>query len=189
MVAGSNPALRVCYPALFYLGLFCAAAGIVLRSQQGDDFSTFTLSLFPGLAAMIAAKACAGILLYRSWRCIERHSGRFDPKRRTLDAAAAVVLTYVPIVNFVGAFFSLGRLPVDLNWLARAAGVEPRAPGSLGYAVATMAACTLIPLVGPFIGLLAGVVLLPPLIVSCSAVADSIEGRLDSARPEVPPQP
>lgn len=182
MAAQSQSALRISYPALLYAGMSCVVLGSILRSQSGDEFSTFTL-IYPGVAAIIAALACGGVLLYRSWRCIEFHAGRFDAKRKTLDPAAAVALTFVPVVNVVGVFFSLGRLPTDLNWLARAAGLKPRAPESLGYAAAAMVPCTLIPVIGQLVGIFNGLFLIPPLIISCSAFADSIENQLPSGQP------
>jgi hypothetical protein len=183
----SSDALRAWYLLLLYGGLLTFALGFIVRPDSDDLFSAFTLIL-PGAAALVAGNICACVLLYRSWRCVAVHTARFDTIRKPLEPAGAVVLTVVPLVNIVGIFFAWGRLPGELNWLAKVAGVETRVPKGLGTAAAVVALCGFIPIIGPLFGLVAGLVLVPLLIVSCSRVADSIEGRLSaSSQPAASP--
>jgi hypothetical protein len=172
-----NSKLRVWYPLLIYGGLAFVVLGNIFRQRSEDEFPTFTL-IYPGALAIASGVACGCILLYRSWRCVARLATQFDTNKKPLDPAAAVALTILPVVNLVGMFFSLGQLPGELNWLARAAGVKDRVPRNLGTAAAVVALCAMIPVVGTLFAAVTGLILIPVVIVSCSRLADAIENRL-----------
>jgi hypothetical protein len=176
----SHITLRGWYLYLLYGGLLFLLGGLIVRPNGDDMFSAITLIL-PGAVAMVASTVCGCILLYRSWRCVAVYTARFDTKKAPMDPAGAVVLAVVPLINIIGIFFSWGRLPQELNWLAKAAGVEERAPKDLGIAAAAVVLCSVIPVLGLLFGLVAGLVLVPLLMVSCSRVAEAIETRLSAS--------
>ena len=185
MIIASSSTLRAWYLWLLYGGLLTSVLGFMVRPSSDDMFSAVTL-IYPGVGALVAGHVCAGVLLYRCWRCVAVYTATFDSRRRPIDPAGAVVLTMTPLVNLVGMFFTLRPLPGELNWLAKAADVEGRAPEDLGTGTAVVSLCALIPVFGLIFGLVAGLVLLPYLLVSCSRVADSIETRLSpSAKPAI----
>jgi hypothetical protein len=177
MAARSIPILKSAYVFLTWLGAFATLEGILMVADNADPMPYYTL-LAPGIAMMLAGLACGMVLLYRAWACVDRGLPRFGIRRRTLDPAAAVALTLVPLVNSVGVFFSLGRLPGNLNALAQAAGCPRRAPDNLGYVAAGVLCCGLIPVVGPLIAAVSGLLLVPMLLFWCSSVAEAIEERL-----------
>jgi hypothetical protein len=154
--------------------------GDAFRIRSGDSFATYTLVL-PAFAVLLTGVVFGNILLYRAWRCLARHVPRFDPNRRPLDPAAAVAFTLIPVFNLVSIFLSLAPLPIQLNWLAGAVGVRERANKDLGMATAIVALGALIPVVGLILGAVAGLIMLPNLLCSCSEVAEAIEESLSSA--------
>lgn len=174
MTTATSSTMRFWYLSLLYGGLTAVLLGNLFRRWRGDEFPTFTF-LYPGAIACLAGVVCGCILLYRSWRCVARHAPQFDATLKPLDPAGAVVLTVFPLLNLIGMFFSLGRLPRELNRLAIAARAEARAPEDLGTATALVAITAVIPIVGVLSAIIVGLVLFPRLMVSCSRVADAIE--------------
>ena len=186
MVAVSSAALRKAYAALLYAGAVAWIGGAFLASSTGDSYWAYVL-LWPGLLAFLASQVCKGMLLFRAWRCVSLHA---DPRRagtRVLDPGAAVALTFVPGVNVVGMFFSLGWLPAQLNRIASRSGIARKADESLGYFSAGMVACAAIPVVGVLVAFAAVLGVMPGLVLQCSALAEVIEGRLGAAEPHPVP--
>jgi hypothetical protein len=178
VAARNSSGLRTAYAVLLGAGIIGVVFAVVFQFVNNDELLAFAL-FWPGVAALFAAKICMGVLLHRCWACIDRHAGRVR-SRGILDPGAAVALTFIPVVNLVGVFFSLGPLPGKLNALAKVAGLPVRLSESHGHAVAVLFACALIPFVGVAIALLNALFVLPPLMLSSSALAESIEDRLEA---------
>jgi len=176
----TSSTVRFWHPLLVWAGLLGMVAGNAFRIRSGDSFATYTLVL-PASVAFFTGVVFGYILLYRAWRCLARHVPRFDPNRRPLDPGAAVAFTVIPVFNLVGIFLSLAPLPIQLNWLADEVGVRERANKDLGMATAIVALGALIPVVGLILGCVAGLIMLPKLLCSCSEVAEAIEESLGSA--------
>lgn len=181
MAATTHAGLRSAYLLLYYGGLAVLVLGLVLYARTEDIASLLLIVI--GCCLVVAAQVCAGILLYSAWKCVERHRERLERGHRIVDPGAAIALTFIPLVNVVGAYFSLGRLPGDLNALARSSGLHSRMPSALGYAVAIMLTCALIPLLGPFIAAVGALTCMPPLFFMSSRLVDEIEARLAVPNP------
>ena len=176
MVPPTYSTLRATHLACLYAGLTVTVLGASLYAWSGDDFPMFAL-VCPGLLAMLWGAVCGMWLLHRSWSCLERHAKRFPHPPRLIDPTAAVVMTVTPLVNIVGVFLSLGRLPGALNEVANSAGLRARADASMGYLVGVLALFGVIPRLGWVFALIAGLVLLPMTLFACSKVAEAIETR------------
>jgi hypothetical protein len=179
MAAHSNANLRMAYLLCFYSGVVIVVLGLVLLAQNGNEYSATLFIL--GLGLVVAGNVCAAFLLYRSWRCVERHRERLPRGKRVVEPGAAVALTFIPIVNAIGVYLSLGPLPGMLNELAGLAGSPKRAPATLGYIAAVLITCAWIPIIGLVFGVIAILAPVPILLTSASAVADDIDARLDLA--------
>ncbi len=188
MAAPSGDTLRLAHLLLLYAGTASSIAGAVLMGGSDDSYWMYTL-LFPGVLAAVAAQVCSGMLIFRSWKCVESHPGRNRDDTRTLDPGAAVALTFIPIANAVGLFFSFGWLPGQLNQLAQRTGLRARVDGNLGYFGAVMFACSAIPSIGFLFGVVAWLGVFPRLVFTCSKLAEAIESAFEAVqpRPEMPP--
>ncbi len=175
-VVRSHFNLRLAFPLLLCAGLGIGVVGNIIFSRSGDEFAAYTLS-YPGVAMVVAGVVCSLVLLHQSWSCLKRHAARFDPKREILDPALAVTMMAIPLVNIVGMFFAIGRLPRELNWLAGKAGVRQRVNGDLGYTLAVMGLLGVIPLIGALLAVIAAVLMIV-LLLTCSSLADTIEAAL-----------
>ena len=185
MAAVPSDSLRQFYAGLLYGGMAVLVLGLVLHARSDDPFSM--VLIVAGLALMVGGQVCGGMLLYRAWHCVERHRELLGRGRRTTDPAAAVALTYVPLVNLVGVYISLGRLPGELNAVAKRCGAQRRVPDGLGYLTAALFTATLIPLAGVLFGVTAGFGCMPMLLLSSSQLVDDIDARFESRAAVVPP--
>ena len=188
MRSQSTSTWRQSYLSLYLGGLGVLLIGILLTGDGGANAYGVAIGVL-GLCLLVAAQVCAGVLLYRSWRCVDRNRDRLERGRRVVDPGAAVVFTFVPLLNVVGAYLSLGLLPGALNDLARRTGVARRVPASLGLACAGLLTSALIPVVGRVlaVGLMC---CLPTLFFSCSKLAEEIESSLvidDAGMPPAAP--
>jgi len=186
MTAISHTRLRGAYLVCLYIGiLLFVLGGVAMDLLEMGPLKP--LLIVPGALTVLAGIVCAMVLLHACWSCVESHATRLPRPPRLIDPAAAVVLMVFPIVNVVGVFFALGLLPKALNQVAQSAGLKERTGPNGGYVVGFCMVCGLIPLLGLFFGLVAGLILLPITLWSCSRVAEAIERHSEMATAAGPP--
>jgi len=186
----SHARLRGTYLACLYGAVPAYLLGLVIAGLSSHDARDagpllILLAVVPGPLALLASIVCAMWLLYRCWACAGRYATRLPDPPRLVDPAAAVVLMATPMLNLVGVFFAMGMLPQALNEVAESAGLRERTHPYAGNLVAVCMASVIIPGLGIVAFLIAGLVLLPMTLHSCSRLAEAIEAGVAMAPAQV----
>jgi len=176
----SHARLRGTYLACLYGAVPVYLLGLLVAwffSRDGHDAGPLLIlfAVVPGPLALLASIVCAMWLLYRCWACAGRHATRLPHPPKLVDPAAAVVLMATPMLNLVGVFIAMGMLPQALNEVAESVGLRERTDPYAGNLVAVCMASVIIPGLGLAAFLIAGLVLLPMTLYSCSRLAEAIE--------------
>jgi hypothetical protein len=149
--------------------LYCLYSGVallflgVMRLQQGLEGSGAVL-VGVGVIPFLTASVIGFVRLYQIWRLIVAVSPSVGHTPSTRSPGRAVGYLFIPLFNFYWMFVALGKLPRDLNAVARTTGTSSRVPPGLGLAAAVLGVVSVIPVLGLVTGAVNGLILIPLLL-------------------------
>lgn len=136
------------YLIILYSSLVALIIGIIIiaSSRHGRAAGGFFIGI--GAIAYIAACILFCVLLYQIWRFVINESirQRLTPSIET--PGKAVGFMFIPFYNFYWIFQAFGKLPKDLNALARAKGSTTMMSEGLGMAIPILLLLCFIPFIG-----------------------------------------
>lgn len=114
------------------------------------------------------------IILYRVWKFVIAKELELGIIPSIPSAGKAIGYLFIPLFNFFWIFRAIGKLPMEINLVAKKYDEQKVVPNNLGYAIATLSIIGFIPFVGYFTGAINFLILIPVLITRCVEVCDLI---------------
>ncbi len=160
----------------FYSLLYTSAAvffiGLALIFTDAPDFGIIFILIASIL--MIITFVLFYVILYRLWKFIISKEMELGIIPSIQSAGQAVGFLFIPLFNFYWLFKGLGKLPFEINLVAKKYNVDRTVQDNLGYIIATLSLIGLIPFVGYATGAINVLILLPIFISRCVEVCELI---------------
>lgn len=147
------------YLAGLYVGAVLLALGLVRYNYGSRGLGTIMVGL--GLVLLITSMILFYIRLFQLWRFIINLSSSAGLKPSIETPARAVGYLFIPLFNFYWIFLAIGRLPRDLNALAKYLGISGRVFSGIGLSIAIITIISMIPFLGGVTGAVNGLMLIP----------------------------
>ena len=157
------------YFITLYTGYILFTIGLV-RFWYYPEISLGLLMIVLGLIQLISALVILWVRVYQIWRFIINTSLPVDFKPSITSPGCAVGYLFIPLFNFYWVFIAIGRLPRDLNLLARSLGINSRVPSRIGLSIAIIAIISIVPNIGWFTAAVNALLLIPILLSSSIAL-------------------
>lgn len=132
------------YVTVLLIGLFLIFIGIF--GAAGGDESAIVIVIM-GTVSLIIAEIIFLVLLYRMWRFVINESHRYSLKPSIDTPGKAVGFLFIPIYNFYWVFQAYGKLPRDLNEIAKTKESSATMSESIGTILAVMNLLSIIPVI------------------------------------------
>jgi len=181
------------YLADLYIGAVLLALGLVRYNYGSRGLGIIMVGL--GLILLIISMIIFYIRLFQIWRFIINTSPSAGLKPSVETPARAVGYLFIPLFNLYWIFLAVGRLPRDLNALAKYLGIPGRVYSGIGLAIAIITIISMIPFIGGVTGAANGLMLIPIFLSSsirlCREAKEKISasGGSDVAAPVLPEMP
>jgi hypothetical protein len=138
--------------------VFLILGWIITALAAGDSQETGivagVLLLMIGTGLLIAGAICMIVLFYQIWKFVIYES-RYSGLPTSIDSPGkAVGFLFIPIFSFYWIFVAYGKLPDDINALARARGLHETLAKEMGIAIPILNLISIIPLIGFLTGLI-----------------------------------
>jgi len=161
----------------FYILLYSSAAifFIALALILTDSPEVGLLILFAASIVMIICFVLFYIILYRLWKFTIAKSYELGIAPSISTAGQAVGYLFIPFFNLYWLFKGIGRLPLEINAVARKFDVQKLVPDNSGYIIATFSIVGVIPFVGYVTSAINYLILLPLFLKNCVEVCELID--------------
>jgi len=161
----------------FYILLYSSAAlfFIALTLILTDSPEVGLLVLAIALIVMIICFVLFYIILYRVWKFTIAKAYKLGVAPSIPTAGQAVGYLFIPFFNFYWLFKGIGRLPLEINAVARRYDVQRLVPDNSGYFIATFSIVGMIPFVGYVTSAINFLILLPLFLKNCVEVCELID--------------
>jgi len=138
--------------------VFFILGWIITALAAGDSQETGVivgvLLLIIGTGLLIAGAICMIVLFYQIWKFVIYES-RYSGLPTSIDGPGkAVGFLFIPIFSFYWIFVAYGRLPDDINALARARGLHETLAKGMGITIPILNLISIIPFIGFLTGLI-----------------------------------
>lgn len=161
----------------FYSFIYTSAAilliGLLLIFSDQPEAGLIFLAI--GFLLLIVAMIFFYMILYQVWNFTIAKENDFGITPSIQTAGKAVGYLFIPIFNFYWLFKGIGKLPNDINSVAKRLELNKFVPDNLGYGIALLSLIGLIPYVGYVTAVINLLVLLPLFIKSCVEVCKLID--------------
>ena len=115
------------------------------------------------------------IILYRLWKFTIAKAYELDIAPSIPTAGQAVGYLFIPFYNFYWLFKGIGKLPLEINVIAKRYDVQKLVPDNLGYIIASLSIVGLIPFIGYVTSAINFLILLPLFLKNCAEVCELID--------------
>ncbi len=161
----------------FYSLLYSSAATffIALALILTDSPEVGLLVLAVALIVMIICFVLFYIILYRLWKFTIAKSYELGIAPSIPTAGQAVGYLFIPVFNFYWLFKGIGKLPLEINAIAKRYDLQKLVPDNLGYIIASLSIVGLIPIVGHVTSAINFLILLPLFLKNCIEVCELID--------------
>jgi hypothetical protein len=161
----------------FYVLLYSSAAifFIALALILTDSPEVGLLILAIALILMIICFVLFYIILYRLWKFIIAKANELGITPSIPTGGQAVGYLFIPFFNFYWLFKGIGKLPLEINAIAKRYDIQKLVPDNLGYIIATLSIVGLIPFVGYVTSAINFLILLPLFLKNCVEVCELID--------------
>ena len=126
------------------LGIIFMAAG----DREEAMLVPGTMFLVIGIGALLAGGIYIWVLFYQIWKYVIFESRHAGLPTSIPTPGQAIGYCFIPLYNFYWIFMAYGKLPKDLNALARVRGLTETMSNDLGMAIPILDLCGIIPFVG-----------------------------------------
>jgi hypothetical protein len=161
------------YLFLLYSGFIIAAIGglIVAMGLNDGTMPVFGIILLVlGGIGLCASSIYFMVLFYQAWRFVIYELRRDNLSPPSIETPGkAIGYCFIPFYNFYWAFKAYGKLPVDINVLARGRGIPGTAPEGIGVAIPILSIIGVIPYIGYVTSAVEVLILIP--IFICKSVS------------------
>jgi len=151
------------FVAMLLIGLFLTVIGIF--SAEGGEDSAIAM-LIIGIVLLIIAKIYFLVLLYRTWRFAINESHRHNLVPSIDTPGKAVGFLFIPFYNWYWVFQAFGKLPKDLNAIAKAKESSTTMSEGIGTSLAVMILLSIIPIIGYITAIIS--LIIAPIFISQS---------------------
>jgi len=161
----------------FYVLLYSSAAifFIALALILTDSPEVGLLILAIGLIVMIICFVLFYIILYRLWKFTIAKAYKLGIVLSIPTAGQAVGYLFIPFFNFYWIFKGIGKLPLDINGIAKRYDIQKLVPDNLGYIIGSLSIAGIIPFVGYVTAAINFLILLPLFLKNCVEVCELID--------------
>jgi hypothetical protein len=160
----------------FYSLLYTSASiffiGLALIFADSPEFGLIFILLASIL--IIVTFVLFYIILYRIWKYVITKEYELGITPSIPTAGQAVGYLFIPLFNIYWLFKGIGKLPLDINLVAKKYDVQKVVQDNLGYIIAILALIGFIPIVGYITGAINFLILLPIFISRCVEVCELI---------------
>jgi len=161
----------------FYSFLYISATvffiGLALIFADSPEFGLIFILVASLL--MIISFVLFYIILYRIWKFIIAKAYAVGITPSIPSAGQAVGYLFIPFYNFYWLFKGIGKLPLEINAVAKQYKLKKFVPDNLGYIIAILSIIGLIPYVGYVTAAINFLILLPLFIKNCVEVCELID--------------
>ena len=150
------------YVALLFIGLliFLIGLSLILIIERTSEDAAITMIII-GIIVFIIAEIYFLVFLYRAWRFTINQSYRHNLIPSIETPGKAVGYLFIPIYSLYWIFQAFGKLPKDLNAIARAQGKPHTMSEGLGTTLAVLTLIGVIPIVGYVTAFISGFIIAP----------------------------
>jgi hypothetical protein len=162
---------------IFYVLLYSSAAifFIALALILTDSPEVGLLILAIALIVMTISFVLFYIILYRLWKFIIAKANELGITHSIPTAGQAVGYLFIPFFNFYWLFKGIGKLPLEINGVAKRYDIQRLVPDNLGYIIGSLSIAGIIPFVGYVTASINFLILLPLFIKNCVEVCEQID--------------
>jgi hypothetical protein len=160
----------------FYSLLYTSATiffiGLTLIFTDTHEFGL--IFIFVASILIIITFVLFYIILYRVWKFVIAKEHELGITPSIPSAGQAVGYLFIPLFNIYWLFKGIGKLPFDINLIAKKYDVQKVVQDNLGYIIAILALIGIIPFVGYITGAINFLILLPIFIARCVEVCELV---------------
>ena len=158
--------------SLLYTGAAIFFIGLALIFIDSPDFGL--IFIFISSILIIITFVLFYIILYRVWKFIIEKEHELGLTPSIPSAGQAVGYLFIPLFNIYWLFKGIGKLPLEINIVAKKYDLQKRVQDNLGYIIGILALIGIIPIVGYITGAINFLILLPIFITRCVEVCELI---------------
>ena len=134
------------YRNFLFSGLFVFLIGLVLLIFEAEETGVFVLLI--GLAVFLVGIFYFYVLLFRVWKFVISQS-RLKGLTPSIEThREAVGFLFIPLFSFYWVFMGIGKLPKDLNALAKSYDIQKEVSQEHAYGIAVLSVLSVIPYLG-----------------------------------------
>jgi hypothetical protein len=159
--------------SLLYTGAGVFFIGLILIFTDTPEFGLIFILVASIL--IIITFVIFYIILYRIWKFVIEKEHKLGMTPSIPTAGQAVGFLFIPLFNIYWIFRALGKLPVEINLVAKRYDVQKTVQDNLGYIIGILALIGFIPIVGYVTGAINFLILLPLFLKNCVEVCELIE--------------
>ena len=159
------------YLILLYSGLGAVVIGFLATLAESE---VGLVLIILGILPLVVAAVYAWVVLYQLWRFAINESRRNSLVPSIQTPGQAVGYAFIPFYNFYWIFQLYGKLPGDLNMIARTKGVHGRMSEGLGIAIPVLTIVGVIPFVGYVTGLVTAGIMIPIFLSQAVRTCESL---------------
>lgn len=115
------------------------------------------------------------MIIFHVWKFIIEKENYFGITPSIPTVGKAVGYLFIPVFNFYWLFKGIGKLPIDINSVAKRLELNKFVPDNLGYGIALLSLIGFIPYVGYITSVINLLILLPLFVKSCVEVCQLID--------------
>lgn len=160
-------------PLIF--GLIVMFGALLMLFDRHDEDQAMVLLLF-GLVCVLFSSIYFLVVLYRLWSYVIQASKSLGLTPSIETAGKAVGFLFIPIFSYYWMFIACGKLPVNLNAVARKKGVASGISDTMGMLVAVFAVLSIIPVLGYVTGFVLAFILIPIFIHQSVRTVRALQG-------------
>ena len=161
----------------FYSFIYTSAAilliGLLLIFSDQPEAGLIFLAI--GFILLIVGMIFFYMILYQVWKFTIAKEKDFGITPSIPTAGKAVGYLFIPIFNFYWLFKGIGKLPNEINSLAKRLEINKFVPDNLGYGISLLSLIGFIPYVGYVTAVINLLILVPLFIKSCVEVCKLID--------------
>lgn len=160
------------YVSMQIIGFVLAAVGtggliyIIDQGPYGQEAIILAMAIIAIIGALMLTAACIYffVMLYRVWRFAIAACRSLGLPPAIDTPAKAVGFLFIPFFNLYWVFMAYGKLPGDLNAIARAKQVDASVSEGVGMALAIICVISVVPFINYVVGVVS--IILMPVFVS-----------------------
>jgi hypothetical protein len=135
-----------------FIALMLGVVFIAAGEREQSMMAPAVMFMVIGISALIAGGIYMFVLFYQIWKYVIFESRQAGLPTSIATPGQAIGYCFIPFYNFYWIFIAYGKLPKDLNALARVRGLTETMSNDLGMAIPILDLCGFIPFAGYLTG-------------------------------------